>query len=118
MLYASATVGWPRTDRCKNGGIDMPGTDYDAPRVKPEEQEKDEAVEEARARIASTGYKVDDEPNLDEAITLPGADLSALALEVEVVPQQSDEFTCMSCFLVRHRSQLAAGAHDRCVDCA
>ena len=54
----------------------MAGTDYDAPRVKPEEQEKDEALEEARAKVASKGDKVDDEPNLDEAFTLPGADLS------------------------------------------
>ena len=96
----------------------MAGTDYDAPRVKPEEQEKDEALEEARAKLASNGDKVDDEPNLDEAITLPGADLSGVELEVEVVPQQSDEFTCMSCFLVRHRSQLAAGSQNHCLDCA
>jgi hypothetical protein len=96
----------------------MAGPDYDAPRVKPEEQEKDEAVEEARAHVASKGDKVDDEPNLDEAFTLPGADLSGVELEVEVVPQQSDEFTCVSCFLVRHRSQLAAGSQDRCIDCA
>jgi hypothetical protein len=96
----------------------MAGTDYDAPRVKPEEQEKDEALEEARAKVAPKGDKVDDEPNLDESFTLPGADLSGVELEVEVVPQQSDEFTCVSCFLVRHRSQLAAGSTDRCVDCA
>ena len=96
----------------------MAGTDYDAPRVKPEEQENDEAVEEARAKVAPKSDKVDDEPNLDEAFILPGADLSGVELEVEVVPQQSDEFTCMSCFLVRHRSQLASGSQDRCLDCA
>lgn len=96
----------------------MAGTDYDAPRVKPEEQEPDEALAEARAKVAPKGDKVDDELNLDEAITLPGADLSGIELEIEVVPQQSDEFTCMSCFLVRHRTQLAAGSRDHCVDCA
>jgi hypothetical protein len=96
----------------------MAGTDYDAPRVKPEDQEKDETVEEARAKASSGGDKVDDEPNLDEAITLPGADLSGVELEVEVVPQQNDEFTCLSCFLVRHRSQLAAGSTEYCLDCA
>ena len=92
----------------------MAGTDYDAPRVKPEEQEKDEALEEARAKVAPRGDKVDDEPDLDETLTLPGADLSG----VEVGPEQSDEFTCMGCFLFRHRSQLAVGSHDHCLDCA
>jgi hypothetical protein len=38
---------------------------------------------------------------------------------VAVVPEQVDEFTCASCFLVRHRSQLA---HQKdgagyCTDC-
>ena len=96
----------------------MAATDYDAPRVKPEEQETDEALEEARAKIASNGDKVDDEPNLDDAFTLPGADLAGIELKLEAVPQQADEFICMSCFLVRHRSQLAPKSKDRCYDCA
>ncbi|KQW48960.1 hypothetical protein ASC77_09605 [Nocardioides sp. Root1257] len=96
----------------------MAGTDYDAPRVKPEEQAPDEALEEARAKVAPKGDKVDDEPNLDDGVTLPGADLSGVELEVEVAPERADEFTCMSCFLINHRSQLAAGSPDHCLDCA
>jgi len=36
------------------------------------------------------------------------------------VPRQSDEFTCSSCFLVHHRSQLAEEKKGRliCRDCA
>ena len=44
---------------------------------------------------------------LNLCFELPGADLSHEELAVEVKPRQEDEFTCMSCFLVHHRSQLA-----------
>jgi hypothetical protein len=39
---------------------------------------------------------------------------------VRVLPRQADEFTCMSCFLVHHRSQLAAEKNGQpvCRDCA
>ena len=33
-------------------------------------------------------------------------------------PKQEDEFTCMSCFLVHHRSQLADEKKLICRDCA
>jgi hypothetical protein len=37
-----------------------------------------------------------------------------------VLPRQSDEFTCSSCFLVHHRSQLAEQRKSGpiCRDCA
>ena len=41
-----------------------------------------------------------------DSYELPGADLSDESLTVRVLPRQSDEFTCVSCFLVQHRSQL------------
>ena len=47
-----------------------------------------------------------DEAELAESLELPGADLSDESLSVRVLPRQSDEFTCVSCFLVQHRSQL------------
>ncbi len=50
---------------------------------------------------------------------LPGADLSNEELAVRVLPKQADEFTCMSCFLVHHRSQLAGEKNGQpvCRDC-
>ncbi|MCW2814962.1 MAG: dUTPase, partial [Nocardioides sp.] len=45
------------------------------------------------------------------------ADLSHEELAVEVMPKQEDEFTCMSCFLVHHRSQLSDEKKMICVDC-
>lgn len=55
-----------------------------------------------------------------EGIELPGADLSGEVLTMPVVPQQADEFTCTSCFLVHHRSRIAVHTAGRlvCIDCA
>ena len=39
-------------------------------------------------------------------------------LAVKVVPQQPTEFVCKSCYLVRHRSQLADKKRTYCRDCA
>jgi hypothetical protein len=96
-------------------------TDYDAPR-KTEEEQSEESIEELKARRhdASSGKVDEDETEAAEAFELPGADLSHEELSVQVVPRQADEFTCSSCFLVHHHSQLA---HEKdgqpiCRDCA
>ena len=96
-------------------------TDYDAPR-KTDEELAEDSLEELKARRAEkTASAVDvDEAELAESLELPGADLSDENLTVRVVPKKSDEFTCMSCFLVHHRSQLAKtvkGQHV-CKECA
>ena len=82
-------------------------TDYDAPR-KNEEDQSEESIEELKARRhdKNSGKVDEDEAEAAEAFELPGADLSHEELAVEVKPRQEDEFTCMSCFLVHHRSQL------------
>ena len=56
---------------------------------------------------------------LAEAYALPGAELAPETLDIEILAQQADEFTCSSCFLVRHRSQLARenGPLLFCSDC-
>lgn len=61
----------------------------------------------------------EDELEAADSFDLPGADLSSEEVSVQILAAQADEFTCASCFLVRHRSQIA---HDRggllyCVDC-
>ncbi|WP_104179448.1 DUF4193 domain-containing protein [Arthrobacter sp. B0490] len=61
----------------------------------------------------------EDELEAADSFDLPGADLSSEEISVQILAAQADEFTCASCFLVRHRSQIA---HDRggllyCVDC-
>jgi len=92
-------------------------TDYDAPRLREGDEDKPETLE----GVHSTGSRTVDlleEGDPDGALELPGADLSALSLEVLVVPKQHDEFTCLRCFLVAHRSQEAKPGVPICRDCA
>jgi hypothetical protein len=93
-------------------------TDYDAPR-KTEEEQSEESIEELKARRhdKNSGKVDEDEAEAAESFELPGADLSHEELAVEVRPKQEDEFTCMSCFLVHHRSQLADPKKMICRDC-
>jgi len=96
-------------------------TDYDAPR-KTEEEMNEDSIEELKARRhdKNSGKVDEDEVEAAEAFELPGADLSHEELSVQVMPRQSDEFTCSSCFLVQHRSQMASDKNGRyvCQDCA
>ncbi len=97
-------------------------TDYDAPRTQPEDEPANESLEAIQARTSTTtqapGIDLED-ADTAEGIDLPGADLSHEELTVAVIPEQADEFTCASCFLVRHRSQLArqGGGTSYCGDC-
>ena len=96
-------------------------TDYDAPRKTDEEMSED-SLEELKSRRAdkNSGKVDEDEVEAAESFELPGADLSHEELTVRVLPRQADEFTCFSCFLVKHRSQIAVvrNGHAYCVDCA
>ena len=96
-------------------------TDYDAPR-KTDEELSEDSIEELKARrMDKNSGKVDiDEAEVAETFELPGADLSNEELSVRVLPRQADEFTCASCFLVHHRSQLAFEKKGQpiCRDCA
>lgn len=96
-------------------------TDYDQPR-KQEDDINSDSIEELKAqRNQQQASQVDeDETAAAEGFELPGADLSNEELSVRVLPKQNDEFTCMECFLVRHRSQLASAENGVliCTDCA
>jgi len=95
-------------------------TDYDAPRKT--EDDGNESIEALKARVPDTmsgSVDVEDADN-PSSFDLPGADLSNVELDVVVLPAQEDEFTCMNCFLVKHRSQIDhEGANGPiCKDCA
>lgn len=66
----------------------------------------------------SISADLDESENLD-GVTLPGGEPSDEELVIAVVPQGDDEFTCGSCFLVRHRSQIVgeSGGMSICRDC-
>ncbi|GAA3321549.1 MULTISPECIES: DUF4193 domain-containing protein [Paeniglutamicibacter] len=98
-------------------------TDYDAPRKHAEDDEKPEALPELKAQRSTntnaSNLIDEDEAALADSYELPGADLSGEELAVMVMPAQADEFTCASCFLVRHRSQIALQKDGLlyCTDC-
>ena len=91
-------------------------TDYDAPRVREEDQPANESLEALKAERSSAAKTA--VIDVAEGFDLPGAMLDE-ELQIHVVPAQADEFTCMSCFLVRHRSQLAREDNGAkyCADC-
>ncbi|MFJ5692799.1 DUF4193 domain-containing protein [Arthrobacter sp. NPDC093125] len=69
---------------------------------------------DARSLIA----ELDEADALDDGLT-PGGEIISDELIVQVIPQAADEFTCYSCFLVRHRSQLARESNgpSYCSEC-
>jgi hypothetical protein len=79
-------------------------TDYDAPRKTDEDTDSIQALQERVPDKMSGVVDVDDADN--PGFELAGQDLADLDLDVVVLPPQADEFTCVSCFLVKHRSQL------------
>ncbi|BCW77926.1 MULTISPECIES: DUF4193 domain-containing protein [unclassified Arthrobacter] len=94
-------------------------TDYDEVRsdVKESQDRSLEALKSASApdaRSVVTELDVAD----DEGLT-PGGEIVSEELIVQVIPQGKDEFTCASCFLVRHRSQLAVERNGQpyCIEC-
>lgn len=97
-------------------------TDYDAPRRNETDDMAEDSLEELKARRneAQSAVVDVDESDTAESFELPGADLSGEELTVKVLPKQDDEFTCSSCFLVIHRSRLAAHHNGQpvCRDCA
>jgi hypothetical protein len=96
-------------------------TDYDEVRSDVAESRLDSlrAVQSANAPDAGSVLRELDEADTTDGVELPGADLSGEELRIEIVPQREDEFTCFSCFLVRHRSQIARekDGHAFCRDC-
>ncbi|MGH2676950.1 MAG: DUF4193 family protein [Actinomycetota bacterium] len=89
----------------------------------PEKSPSKETEEPAEASLDELIAKKADEPapeeeSEEESMLETGREEKVEALSVKVVPQQPTEFVCKSCFLVKHRSQLADKKRMYCVDCA
>ena len=94
-------------------------TDYDKPRTVDTDEAPQQNLQALKAARADSHASLgDDADPLEGALDLPDADPSGEALTVRVLPRQADEFTCTSCYLVHHRSQLADRRSTVCVDCA
>ncbi len=96
-------------------------TDYDELRsdVKEFQDSSLADLQSAKAPDARSVVLELDETDALEESQGPGGEFIAEELTIEVVPQAEDEFTCSSCFLVHHRSQIARqkdGA-SYCTDC-
>ncbi|MDQ0079101.1 DUF4193 domain-containing protein [Arthrobacter oryzae] len=96
-------------------------TDYDEVRseVKESQNKSLEELQSANAPDASSVVReLDGADAMDDAV-VPGGEFVAEELVVQIIPQAADEFTCYSCFLVRHRSQIAReqNGHAYCVEC-
>lgn len=92
--------------------------DYDVRRQSDEAKVEDSLKEfEFRAETSSVAV-LDEEETPNEREQNPWVLESNEELRVRVVPEQHDEFTCTSCFLVHHRSQLVeVGNGLVCSDC-
>jgi hypothetical protein len=93
-------------------------TDYDAPRKTDDDTESIQALQERVPDKMSGVVDVDDADN--PGFELAGQDLSDVDLDVVVLPAQEDEFTCVSCFLVKHQSQFdhKTKLGSICIECA
>ena len=116
MLYVSYATGEP-----KKRDTPKVATDYDELRsdVKESQDNSLEQLQSANAPDArSVVLELDEADGLDGA-GVPGGEFVAEELVVQVIPQADDEFTCYSCFLVRHRSQIARqkDGHSYCTEC-
>jgi hypothetical protein len=95
-------------------------TDYDAPR-KTDDNSDSESIEALKERVPDKmSGVVDDDSDNPGSFELAGQDLSDVDLDVVVLPPQVDEFTCVECFLVKHRSQLdhESKLGPVCAECA
>src|SRR5699024_1732159 len=96
-------------------------TDYDAPRNNAAES-GDDSIEEMKGprSEAAAPTVAEDEAAAAATSELPRAAPSGEGLSVRVLPRQADEFTCASCFLVKHRSQInhVEGTLIICKECA
>lgn len=95
-------------------------TDYDAPRRRAEDDLETDSLEGIKAAEAENSSMNEDGEIID-SFEPPTLDLSGEELNVTVVPRQSDEFTCSSCFLVQRKNRISHVEDDGsliCQDCA
>ncbi|GAC1450022.1 MAG: DUF4193 domain-containing protein [Pseudarthrobacter sp.] len=116
ILYLARGDSMSTTERLGT----LVATDYDEVRsdVKESQENSLEELHSANTPDARTvGLELDEADGLDR--DAPGGEFIAEELIVQVIPQANDEFTCWSCFLVRHKSQIALNrdGHAYCTDC-
>jgi hypothetical protein len=115
----TAYVARPTTPVRK--GCILVAADYDELHTEVKESQNDslEALKSASAPDPNSVVRELDAADDMDSVGIPGGEFVAEELVVQIVPQRDDEFTCDSCFLVRHRSQMARekDGHAYCIEC-
>jgi hypothetical protein len=96
-------------------------TDYDKPRTTDTmgEPDTEPTLRALTAQRADSAANLgDDTDPVERLLDLPEDDLSGEELTVPLLLRQDNEFTCSSCYLVRHHSQLADEKKMVCDECA
>ena len=85
-----------------------------------EELEDDSGEESLDQLIAKKTLEDEGDDDAEEESVLAdqGEEQVTGTLPSNVKPKQSSEFTCRSCFLIKHHSQLANKKRMLCKDCA
>ena len=81
-------------------------TDYDAPRKTDDGTPSRSRPSRSACPTRLSGVVDAEDADNPGGFELVGQDLADLDLDVVVLPPQDDEFTCTSCFLVKHQSQF------------
>jgi hypothetical protein len=105
-------TGYPLDRICSKCGK---GTDV--PEEEEEETQVEASLEELIAKKTDRPTVVEEDDDDESMLTL-GRDEARESLNTKVLPIQQNEFVCRSCYLVKHRSQLADRRRELCRDCA
>lgn len=82
------------------------------------DDEEEVGVETSFEELAKRAETAEEEAEDEVILDLSRGDDKTETLVEKVIPQQANEFTCRSCFLVKHQSQLVDKKRMFCRDCA
>lgn len=88
--------------------------DFDTPRIDTSDVDPVESLELLAA--AQTSVLEDLSEDDTETLEMPGLDPVLEELQIIIIPVRRDEFTCGSCFMIKHRAQRVGV--DTCRECA
>ncbi|MEN9714417.1 MAG: hypothetical protein RLZZ164_1081 [Actinomycetota bacterium] len=105
-------LGAPRHERLQMAA------DYDAPKKTDDDAESLDAIKQNTKPTSPSIIDVEEDGIADDH---EREQLIDEALEVTVIPPQTDEFTCSECFIVKHKSMMSTKKSKYgpvCNDCA
>ena len=83
-----------------------------------DEAQVEASLDELIAKKTDRPATIDEDDDEDSMLSLSRGEEARESLTTKVLPVQANEFVCTSCYLVKHRSQLADRRRTRCRDCA